>query len=77
MRIIHERQFSEELGRVEPDPRHQSRALEVIEEACKHRVKRCGAGYSFARLFWKRKLLVWYLGCDCEITLLSIRPDLT
>ena len=75
-RIIHEHQFSSELGRIEPDPRYQTRVLEIAESACRDRVRHAGFGCGFARIFWRRKLLVWYDASDGGVTLLSIGADM-
>lgn len=75
-KIVHEKQFSLELGRIEPRQEHQGRVLEMAEQACRDR-SRHGEGYGFARIQWKRKLLIWYHATDGEVVLLSIRQDLT
>jgi len=74
-RFIQERQFSLEMGRIESDARDQCRLLEIVESACRDHARH-GMGYSFARIVWKRRLLVWYEADDGGITLLSIRPDM-
>ena len=75
MTFLHSEQFVNELDRAEPSPKYQTRVLEIVEDACRIRARKA-LGYSFARIFWKRKLLVWYQAVEDEITLLSIRPDL-
>jgi hypothetical protein len=51
--------------------------LEISEQACADRARH-GHGYSFAKIVWRQRMwLVWYLATGDEITLMSIRPDLT
>jgi hypothetical protein len=69
-------QFSEELRMVEPKARHQGSLLEIVEGACVKEARR-GPGYLVAKIFWQRPVLVWFLAIPGEITLMSIRPDLT
>jgi hypothetical protein len=75
-RFVHEHQFSRELGMLEKSPRNQTRLLEIVEAACRDRIRNAGFGYSFARIFWKQKLLVWYAANGGDVTLLSVHPDL-
>ena len=74
-KFVHDHQFVTELDRIEPSATQQIHVLEIIEGACRIRA-RMALGYSFARIFWRGKLLVWYQAGEDEITLLSIRPDL-
>ena len=76
MRFTYELSVNQDLAAIEPDPRHQCEVMEIVETACLNRPgKKNGIG--FVRILWKREWLVWYNAVGGEISVLSIRPDLT